>query len=133
MQISQKVADVIKTAKSKALATSGNEGINVVPVSMIRVNDDSIWLFDFFMAKTTSNIKTNPAVGLACWTGMTGIQIKANAEYLVEGELFAEAVSWVKGENPDRVVKGLLILTPTQICDISPGGVFCSEDLELKN
>ncbi|MCA9363070.1 pyridoxamine 5'-phosphate oxidase family protein [Candidatus Kaiserbacteria bacterium] len=133
MKISPKISDIVRTAKAKALATVGDDGVNVVPVSTIKVNDSSIWLFDFFMKKTTENIKENKSVGLACWTDLTGVQIKAEVEYVNEGELFTEATAWVKNECPDRVVKGLLILTPTQICDISPGGVFCSEDLELKN
>src|SRR3989338_2963476 len=45
----------LETAAAKALATNGPEGINVVPVSMIRVNENDIWLFEFFMDKTAKN------------------------------------------------------------------------------
>lgn len=62
---------------------------------------------------------------------MVGIQVKAETEYITEGELFDDAVAWVATQNPDRVTKGLLILKPTGIFDISPGGAFSAEELSL--
>lgn len=121
----------LTTATAKALATSGPNGINVVPVSMIKVQGDTIWLFDFFMNKTAINAQTNNLCALTAWTDMKGVQVKATHEYLTDGDQFAEAVAWVKEQNPARVVKGLLILTPTQIFDISPGGSFSADDLEV--
>ena len=121
---SSTIRDVLSTAAAKAFATYGNTGINVVPVSMIRVNDDTIWLFDFFMDKTVQNLDVKAPVALTAWTDMKGIQIKADAQYVTEGVEFMEAVAWVKEQNPARVVKGLIILTPTKIHDISPGGAF---------
>ena len=131
MKISQVVADTIVKASAKALATIGNEDVNVIPVSMVKVNDDSIWLFDFFMEKTVENIQSNNNVSLTCWTDMTGVQLKATAEYVTEGPSFDESVAWAHKENPERVVKGLLVLSPTQICDVSPGGVFREDDLNI--
>ena len=128
---SSTISDVLTTAAAKAFATYGNTGINVVPVSMIRVNDDTIWLFDFFMDKTVQNLDVKAPVALTAWTDMKGIQIKADAQYVTEGVEFMEAVAWVKEQNPARVVKGLIILTPTKIHDISPGGAFLENDLSI--
>lgn len=125
------VINLLQSAEAKALATIGQHGVNVVPVSMIRIVDSEIWLFDFFMDKTTENIKEKPTVALTAWTDMTGIQMKADITYITEGEDFEEAIAWVKEQNPERVVKSLLKLTPTSIYDISPGGAFTPEELEL--
>ena len=130
--MNQTLTSCIENAEAKALATYGPADVNVVPVSMIKVQPDgSIWLFDFFMNKTVENIQANNAVALTCWSGMTGVQVKATTRYLTNGTEFTEAVAWVATQNPDRVVKGLLELTPTEVHDISPGGGFSAADLQL--
>lgn len=131
MSLSTKIAKTLTDATAKALATTGEHGINVVPVSILKVNDDSIWLFDFFMDKTITNITTNTDVALTAWTDMIGVQIKAVATYHTEGAEFDAAVAWVKTQNPDRVTRGLLILKPTAVFDISPGGEYEDDDLML--
>jgi predicted pyridoxine 5'-phosphate oxidase superfamily flavin-nucleotide-binding protein len=131
MSLSQKVRSTITSATAKALATHGQYGINIVPVSMLNITDDTIWLFDFFMNKTVSNIKTDTSVALTAWTDMVGLQIKGEAEYVTEGSMFDAAVLWVKTQNPNRVVRGLLVVKPTEVFDISPGGVFALEDLTV--
>jgi predicted pyridoxine 5'-phosphate oxidase superfamily flavin-nucleotide-binding protein len=98
---------------------------------MARVTDDAVWLFDFFMNKTVTNVQVNPEVALSAWTGLTGVQVKATASYVTEGPEFDEAVTWVNEQNPDRVTKGLLILTPTEILDVSPGGAFTPDELAI--
>jgi predicted pyridoxine 5'-phosphate oxidase superfamily flavin-nucleotide-binding protein len=131
MSLSKIVAQTLETAEAKALATCGPDGINVVPVSMVKVNNDSIWLFDFFMNKTAKNIKDNTSVALSAWTGMTGVQIKGDITYITDGDEFDKSVAWCGEQNPDRVVKALIILKPTKIFDISPGGAYQEEDLEI--
>ncbi len=131
MSLSSKVVEILETAEAKALATQGPTGINVVPMSMIKVNDDSIWLFNFFMGKTADNIQANPSISLTAWTGMAGIQLKAETEYITEGDTFDESVEWCHTQNPDRVVKALIILKPTEIFDISPGGAYEEADLTV--
>jgi predicted pyridoxine 5'-phosphate oxidase superfamily flavin-nucleotide-binding protein len=122
---------LLETASAKALATYGPAGINVVPVSMIKVTENSIWLFDFFMDKTARNTQADQACALTAWTDMKGVQIKAVVTYDTTGTYFDEAVSWVATQNPNRIVKGLLILKPVQIFDISPGGAFTADDLAI--
>ena len=129
MTLSNTVVEVIQNAEAKALATKGPSGLNVVPVSMVRSSNETIWLFDFFMDKTAKNLQGSPTVALTAWTDMVGIQLWADAEYCTEGEEFVEAVKWAHAQNPDRIVKGLIVLHPTEVFDISPGGVFSSEQL----
>lgn len=120
MQIDDFLKSFILNAKSKALATYGPNGINVVPVSSIKILDNEIWLINYFMDKTLQNIKENPEVSLVCWLDMMGFQIKGEIEYLENGDKFEKAVTWIKETLPERVVRGLLILKPKEIFDVSP-------------
>lgn len=120
---------MLETASAKAFATTGPEGINVVPVSMIRVLESDIWLFDFFMDKTVRNSSASPTCALTAWTDMQGIQLKGDVTYLTDGALYDEAVVWVRSQNPERIVKGLLIIKPTAVFDISPGGAYSAQQL----
>jgi len=129
MRITPIVQTVLEAAPAKAFATTCPESINVVPGSMNKVNESAIWLFDFFMTKTAHNARTSSACALTAWEDMKGIQIKGEVAYVTEGELYDEAVTWVYEQNPDRIVKGLLIIEPTKIYDISPGGAYSAEEL----
>jgi predicted pyridoxine 5'-phosphate oxidase superfamily flavin-nucleotide-binding protein len=132
MSFSNSIITVIENAEAKALATARNGDLNVVPVSMIRVLPATIWLFDFFMDKTAANIKTSSRIALTTWSGLKGIQIKGTASYVMEGPLFTEAVAWVKTQNPERVLRGLIVINPESMHDISPGGAFTVTDLSLQ-
>lgn len=114
------VENFILSADSKAFATYSGHDINVVPVSSIKIVDGNIWLINYFMDKTLSNIEKNPEVSLVCWRKMMGYQIKGQVSYETQGENFDLAVNWIKDLLPDRVVKGLIILKPKEIYDISP-------------
>ncbi len=114
------VVKFIEQAESKALATFGDLGINVVPVSSIKIVEGKIWLINYFMDKTLQNIIANKKAALVCWTKMMGYQIKGEVEYKTEGAEFDQAVEWIHQMLPDRTVKGLLILSPDEIHDIAP-------------
>lgn len=114
------IENFILSADSKAFATYSDQGINVVPVSSLKVVDGNIWLINYFMDKTLSNIERNPEVSLVCWRKMMGYQIKGEVSYETQGESFDLAVDWIKSILPDRVVKGLIILKPKEIYDVSP-------------
>jgi len=131
MTFHQSIVDFIEQAESRAMATTGPHGLNVVPLSMLRVVGGSVWLFDFFMEKTTENLTAEPSVALTVWSGLTGLQLKGATAYHTEGEQFDEAVAWVKTQNPARTVRGLIVLTPNELHDVSPGGVFTPESLKL--
>lgn len=114
------IEEFILSAEAKALATYSNDNLNVVPVSSIKIIEGKIWLINYFMDKTLSNILGNRSVALVCWRKMMGYQIKGVVSYTTSGQDFDEAVKWIKSILPDRVVKGLIILTPNEIHDISP-------------
>lgn len=119
MELPKKVVELIQTAAAKALATYTPECLHVVPVSKIKVVDNNIWLVNYFMGKTIENIKQNPSVSLACWLGLEGYQIKGQVEYLTTGEIFTAMVEEAATEFPDRIVKGVLVLTPEELFDVS--------------
>lgn len=122
MKIATEVQTALLQAEGKALATySETNGINVVPVSSVRVVDDKVVLVNYFFGQTVKNIEENPEVALTFWSGLSGYRIKAVAEYKTEGEVFDMVTAWIKETIPSRVVKGVLILEPTAVYDISAG------------
>ncbi len=120
MKLEQFVVDMILSADAKALATHGDTGVHVVPVSTIKVVDGNIWLMNYFMGQTMRNIEVNSAVSLVCWKGLAGYQIKAETLYKTTGDEFDQAKAFVGEILPDRVLKGLLILVPTMVLDVTP-------------
>lgn len=114
------IEEFILHSDSKALASYGTKGINVVPVSSLKIVDGNIWLINYFMDKTLENILENKEVSLVCWSKMFGYQIKGIATHLQEGEKFEQAKIWIKEMLPERIVKGLIIIQPKEIFDIAP-------------
>jgi len=122
MKISEFCRDILQTADGKALGTYSKEtGVNVVPVSSLRLDGDDIILVNYFFSKTLENISKNKEVSLAAWKGLKGCQIKADAVYETEGERFDSVVEWIAETIPSRVVKGIFVLTPTKCYDVSAG------------
>jgi uncharacterized protein len=122
MRITPEAEVALLKAEGKALATySKAEGVSVVPVSSVRVMDNKIVLVNYFFGQTVCNIEENPDVALTFWTGLKGYRIKATAKHQTEGSIFDEVVGWIKETIPSRVVKGVLILTPVAVYDISAG------------
>lgn len=115
------ITEIIKKADAKALATYGLHGVNVVPVSVVTVLDESIHLYDFFMGKTVENLRHSPQIAFTAWSGLVGVQVKATATYHDSGVEFEEAVLSMKDKFPDRVLRGLIKLTPTVVYDVSAG------------
>lgn len=119
MNTLKQISDVLLQADGKALATSFEDIINVVPVSTVKIVDEKIWLINYFLGKTLHNINNNPNVAFTFWKGFEGYQIKGVVEHLTMGENFDKALKWVAEILPDRTVKGLLILTPLEIFNVS--------------
>ena len=119
--LNTQITTTLLEAEAKALATTGPHGVNVVPVSVINIVEDSIYLYDFFMGKTVKNLCASPAVALTAWSGLEGIQVKATATYHNSGIKFEAAVTAMKTQFPDRILRGLIILMPTVVYDISAG------------
>ncbi len=119
MKITNQMIEILENADGKALATSVPDCLHVVPVSTCRMWEDKILLVDYFLGKTLSNIKQNPNVSLAFWKDLEGYQVKANVEYVTQGDVFDDTVTWVAQTLPDRVVRGVLLLTPYEVYDVS--------------
>jgi predicted pyridoxine 5'-phosphate oxidase superfamily flavin-nucleotide-binding protein len=122
------MVNFLNKAPAKALATTGSEGINVVPVSALNVTETVIYLYDFFMNKTAVNLKEANTVALTSWEGMKGLQIKAEVDYQTEGAEFESANAWAQATYPERILKGLIILTPQAVYDVSVGPKVLAED-----
>ncbi len=120
MKFDSKVSDFLLQADNKALATFGRHGLNVVPVSTVFVVNEKVWLINYFLKKTLDNIINNRKVALTFWKGMSGYQIKGTLDYKDSGKEFEEAKNKVAEKLPDRIVKGLLIISPEEVFDISP-------------
>lgn len=120
MKLSPEIIEMITGSDSKALATTGQYGVNVVPVSTIRVIGDKILLMNYFLKKTLGNIAENPRVALACWKGLVGCQIKGTVRYVDTGPEFEEAKDWVTENVANRTLKGLLEITPSEAYIVSP-------------
>lgn len=119
--LNQTIIEAITGAEAKALATSGPEGLNVVPVSVVELHGNAIHLFDFFMDKTVKNLLVEPTVALTAWAGLSGVQVRATATYSVDGEIFTAAEVKMKEQFPERTLRGVIILMPTAVYDISAG------------
>ncbi|MCA9360683.1 pyridoxamine 5'-phosphate oxidase family protein [Candidatus Nomurabacteria bacterium] len=119
MELTEKIVDIIENADGKALATMVPGCLHVVPVSTVKVVNNQILLVNYFMTKTLENILENPKVSLAAWRGLAGYQIKGVVEYVTEGETFDLIVEMVADTLPDRVVKGVLVLTPEEVYDVT--------------
>lgn len=117
--LSESIQEQLRTAANKVLATNGPEGINVVPVSAITVTAETITLYNFYMDKTVANITAEPQVALSAWTDFIGIQVKAIAKHKTSGEGYEVAVREMKEKFPNRTLKGIIVLTPTVVYDVS--------------
>lgn len=111
----------IENSEQKALATTGNQGLNVVPVSAAHIIEDTIVLCDFFMSKTAEHAKHGCQAALALWKGFEGIQIKGQLIYETEGDRFDQIFEWAKKKYPERTLSGVLVLLPKSVFDLAPG------------
>ena len=75
------------------------------------------------MGKTIENIETDPEVALTAWAGLSGLQVKAKAEYITAGDMFTNAKKDMEKQFPDRTLSGVIVLTPHHIYDISADAV----------
>jgi hypothetical protein len=120
MQLPTVCVEMLLNAEAKALATKGSDGsLNVVPVSTLKMAGEEIVLVNYFFGQTLKNLQSNSEVALAYWKGLEGYQIQAVARHETAGPLFEEVVEWIKEILPERVVKGIVILTPQSVRDVS--------------
>lgn len=117
--LTKELIEQIENAEARAFATCGPQGVNVVPVSVLSVNDGAIYLYNFFMSKSVENIQNEADVALCVWSGLVGIQIRAQAEYLEGGDFFESEKVKMKEQFPERTLFGLIKLTPESVFDVS--------------
>lgn len=121
MELARDIYELLEGAEQKVLATVGADGPNAVPLSMVVVEPDAIFICDCFMEKTVENIRTDARVSLAAWTGFSGVQVKGRVVYETDGEHFDRFVAWLRERHPDRTLRGVLVLTPEAVYDLAPG------------
>jgi len=119
MSIPLAIKAVLLEAESKALASAGEHGINVVPVSTIFVENENILLVDYFFKKTAQNLLMNNKVALVCWKGLEGYQIKGTCEYSTQEDVLLPIQKWAKDKFPEREVKAVLIISPEKIYSVA--------------
>lgn len=120
MQLPHEVAEFIKSAGSKTLATIGEDGPNVVPISMVSLDGEHIVISDCFMDKTRQNVQKDPRAALAFWQGMEGMQLKGEITYEKDGDRFGQYAAKLAEDHPDRQLCGVLVFAPEKVYDLSP-------------
>lgn len=119
MEIPEKIVDLVRSADSKALATDGPNGLNVVPVSTVFVEDGVVRLVNYFLDKTAENIQDNSSVSLVCWKDNEGYQLKGECEYKTEPSVLEPVKEWAAEEFPERTVSAILEITPQKVYKVA--------------
>lgn len=125
MELTNEILEIINSADNRALATVGEDGPNVVPLSMVITDKDSIVICDCFMGKTAANLAGDPRAAIAFWKGFVGVQVKGNISYETSGENFELYVKWLKEKHPDRNLRGVLVMSPEKVFDLAPTNAGC--------
>jgi predicted pyridoxine 5'-phosphate oxidase superfamily flavin-nucleotide-binding protein len=112
----------IENAPAKALATSGAFGLNVVPVSVVRVFDTELHCYDFFMQKTATHAKEGGIVAFTAWEGFAGVQVKGTVTYHDADHVFADGQAAMRERFPERTLRGVLVIAVEEIFNVSVGG-----------
>ena len=98
-KIPQEAQDLFAKVDAVVLATAREDGQpNVCMVGMKRILDDeTIYLSDQFFTKTLANVQANDKIAIAFWGEDGAYNIYGTAEYINEGEQFAELKAWADG------------------------------------
>jgi len=105
-----------------ALGTANNKGCpNVSAIASKKIIDvNTILTIDTFHNKTIENIMENDKVSLAMWRDSEGYQIKGKAKYHTAGDFFEKAKEWILELKPQKIVKGVLEISITEIYYLTP-------------
>lgn len=89
--MTDEVKALFESAESMVLCTASSElGPNGAAIGMRwAVDDETVYISDQFFRKTLENLKENPKVAIAFWTGHNAFQIHGTARYVCEGDEFA--------------------------------------------
>ena len=122
MKIPKQIKDFFEQVPVMALATVDKEGIpNVSAIASKKiVNESTIITIDTFHDKTLRNIKQNPHVSIAMWKDSEGYQIKGIAKHYTKGEIFEAGKNWILKLKPQKIVKGVIEITVTDVFYLTP-------------
>lgn len=120
MQLPAEIIKTIEEAENKVLATIGEDGPNVIPLSMVVVDGDDIIVCDCFMDKTVKNLSKDTRAAMSFWTGFVGVQLKGHISYETTGEHYDRYTKWLEGKHPDRTLRGVLVMTAEHVYDLAP-------------
>ena len=95
-KIPQETQELFNKVDAVVLATAREDGQpNVCMVGMKRILDDeTIYLSDQFFTKTLANVLAHDKIAIAFWGEDGAYNIYGTAEYINEGEQFAELKAW---------------------------------------
>ena len=100
-------------------ATASKDGKpNGVPIGFVKLlSDDELMLVDNFMQKTHQNVIENPVAAVTCWStdAHYGYQFKGEARYETSGEVFDDAMEWVKSRGASFQPKGTVIVKVDEV------------------
>lgn len=120
MKLPSEIIAIIEGADNKVLATIGEDGPNVIPLSMVIVDGDDIIVCDCFMDKTAKNLSTDSRAAMSFWKGFAGIQVKGHISYETSGEHFEKYTQWLKEKHADRSLRGVLVMSAEHVYDLAP-------------
>lgn len=82
--------------------------------------DNKIWIIDTYFDKTKDNLLKNNIVAISFWeNSSSGYQIKGKATYHTEGDIFIKAKKWILKSKPNKKVKGVVEVIPTELYSIA--------------
>lgn len=126
--MSVKLSDEIKAMIQKngkfSFATASKKGVpNVVPVGMLFLRDEQIWVVDNYMDKTLANLKENPIASFFLWNpdDKESYQIKGKVTIENSGKDYEEAVMIAHQKRETFPAKNLLKMDICAVYYTTPG------------
>ena len=111
----------INSVKCVQLGTCSIEKIpNVCTVAAKFIYNDKIIIIDNYFNKTYDNVQSNKIVSSLVTKDYDSYQYICNSEYYISGDYFDVAKKWIKDNNKNYPIKGVLVLSVMKIYNSSP-------------
>ena len=132
--LDNKIINFFDSVPVMALGTVDSNGCpNVSAIASKKIIDaNTILTIDTFHNKTIENIMQNDKVSLAMWRDSEGYQIKGNAKYHTQGDFFERAKEWILEIKPQKIVKGVLEISVTEIYYLTPNYELAGKSIRNK-
>ncbi|MDD4137284.1 MAG: pyridoxamine 5'-phosphate oxidase family protein [Methanoregula sp.] len=125
VKLNADMKDAFSKMKIFPFATASKDGTpNVIPLGMVELhNDETIWITDNFMNKTTSNLRLNPKAAIYIWgPEIKGcFQIKGVTSIKTSGPEYDEMKAGVNRKRPELPARSLIIMKITEVFECKPG------------